>query len=319
MSALLFAAWVSIASHASDCEPLEVVVEQAWAYFDDAELAEAERLVESARDLRRCQVEVVSKETLLRLHHLDALVAITLDDREAAQAATIRAVAVDAELEAPAFYGPELVELHDQWRQRLSLARITVTVRGGGVVYVDGMQVTEAQSLRVIPGEHLIQVQEDDLIMSTVSDIESDQIVHTGLPSEQGVKLESWDAPDASESTPSSESTDRPIARRHGLGWYLAGGALVAGGAGVGALTYQEEKAFLARRYNAAQYGGCDRSQRCWLAERDQQIFEDARAIDRSYVAGYSLIGLGVGVSLVGVVGLPIRTDGNTLQFYGRW
>lgn len=319
MSALLFVVWVSFASYASDCVPLAGVVEQAWAFFDDAELEEAERLVEQARELRRCQTDVVAKETLLRLHHLDALVAITSDDREAAQAATIRAVAVDAELEAPAFYGPELVELHDQWRQRLSMARVTVSVRGGGVVYVDGVEVTEARSLRVIPGEHLVQVREVDLIVSTVADIESDQIIHTGLPSEGGVHMESWDAPEEPEAASTFELPVVPVERRHGLGWFLAGGALVASGTGVGVWTYQQEKAFLERRYNAPQYGDCDRSQRCWLAERDQQIFEDARTIDRYYTAGYSLIGLGVGVSLVGVVGLPIRTDGTTVQLHGRW
>ena len=296
-------------------------MEQAWAYFDDAELEEAERLVEEARELRPCQTELVSKETLLRLHHLDALVAITADDREAAQAATIRAVAVDADLEAPAFYGPELVELHDQWRQRLSMARVAVTVRGGGVVYVDGVEVTEARPLRVIPGEHLIQVLEVDLVVSTVSDIERDQIVHTGLPSSGAVQMESWDAPEEPqpEVAAAQESEQTPVARRHGLGWYLSGGALIASGAGVGVWTYQQEKLFLDRRYNAPQYGDCVRSQRCWLAERDQQIFEDARTIDRYYIAGYTLIGAGVGLSLVGAIGLPIRTDGRTVQFHGRW
>ena len=84
-----------VLASASECPRLDHLVVEAWALYNDAEIEAAEKKIEEAREQRGCQRVLVKHETLLELHFLDALLAITLEDAEAAQAAMIRAVAVE--------------------------------------------------------------------------------------------------------------------------------------------------------------------------------------------------------------------------------
>ena len=320
-----------ILASAADCPPLDGSVAEAWALYDDAEIEAAEQKIEEAREQRDCQRVFVKHEQLLELHFLDALLAITLDETEAAQAAIIRAVAVEpVNGSPPDHYWPDLVALYAHWSGVLADARVVVSVRGGGIVYVDGRSASRASPLAILPGEHMIQVAETGLITSIVTNIEEDLVVHTGLPEDEGVVFEvvppeDPGPEDTSEPLVTGESTlavSNPVIRekrRHPWGWFVAGGGVLASSAGLGFWTWQQEQLFMALPYNASTYGDCRRSQACWASERELAIQKDAGQVRAFYGLSYALAGVGAGLTLVGVQGVPVTTDGRSVQFSMRW
>ena len=315
---------------AADCPPLDGSVADAWALYDDAEIEGAEQKIEEAREQRNCQRIFVKHEQLLELHFLDALLAITLDETEAAQAAIIRAVAVEpVNGSPPDHYGPDLIALYEHWSGVLAEARVVVSVRGGGVVYVDGRSASRASPLAVLPGEHMIQVAETGLITSIVTNIEEDMVVHTGLPEDQGVVFEAAPRADPEpEAPPVAPVTGEPETlwypdtekkRRHPWGFFVAGGGVLAGSAGLGFWTWQQEQLFKEAAYNAGSYGDCRRVQACWVSEREQAIQRDAGQVKVFYGLSYALAGVGAGLTLAGIRGVPVTTDGQSLQLSMRW
>ena len=176
----------------------------------------------------------------------------------------------------------------------------------------------------------MIQVAETGLITSIVTTIEEDLVVHTGLPEDQGVVFEAAPrgdpepeplpvAPVTVESGPSSSNPVTGKKRRHPWGWFVAGGGVLAGSAGLGVWTLQQERLFMAAPYNAPSYGDCRRAQPCWASEREQAIQRDARQVQSFYGLSYALAGVGAGLTLAGVRGVPVTTDGRSLQFSMRW
>ena len=327
-----------VLASASECPRLDHLVVEAWALYNDAEIEAAEKKIEEAREQRGCQRVLVKHETLLELHFLDALLAITLEDAEAAQAAMIRAVAVEpTDGRPPEDYGPDLIALYEHWSSVLAEARVQVSVRGGGIVYVDGRSASRASPLSVLPGEHLIQVAETGLIVSHVTEIQEDQVVHTGLPEDAGVVLEAsrpatpvLEEPEpasqrgvdrATELQVPSDPSPEPWAqkRRHPWGWFVAGGAALAGSGGLGLWTRQQEQLFMEAPYNASIYGSCRRNQACWERERERAIRQDGREVQIFYGLSYALASVGAGMTLAGVWGVPIATDGQTVQLSMRW
>lgn len=322
---------------ASECPPLGDLVEEAWFLYNDAEIEAAESKIEEAREHRGCQRVLIKHETLLELHFLDALLAITLEDDEAAQAAMIRAVAVEpTDGRPPAEYGPDLIALYEHWSGVLAEARVEVSVRGGGIVYVDGRSASRSSPLSVLPGEHLVQVAETGLIVSHVTEIQEDQVVHTGLPEDAGVVLEAVrpSEPEPEPEAPAEVPTDstpqvlapeapglepRVQKRRHPWGWFVGGGVVLAGSGGLGFWTRQQEKLFLEATYNGNVYGSCRRSQACWARERERAIRQDGREVQIFYGLSYALAGVGAGMTLAGVWGVPVTTDGETVQLTMRW
>jgi hypothetical protein len=87
----------------------------------------------------------------------------------------------------------------------------------------------------------------------------------------------------------------------------------------LGVWTRQQEQLFMAAPYNAPSYGDCRRAQPCWVSERERAIQQDAGQVRAFYGLSYALAGVGAGLTLAGVRGVPLTTDGRSLQFSMRW
>ncbi len=94
---------------------------------------------------------------------------------------------------------------------------------------------------------------------------------------------------------------------------------MLAGSGALGLWTRQQEQLFLAAPYNASVYGSCRRNQACWERERERAIRQDGREVQIFYGLSYALAGVGAGMTLAGVWGVPITTDGQTVQLSMRW
>jgi hypothetical protein len=142
---------------AAECPALEPLVGAAWAAFRDAEVQQADELVERALAARACQVRLVPHGPLLELYRLEGLLALTSGDEEGLATATRRAVVAGPDEPPPERYGADLQARWTTWSLELQ-ARSTVTVQGAGTVWVDGLAVTEGAPRALPRGEHLFQV-----------------------------------------------------------------------------------------------------------------------------------------------------------------
>ena len=77
--------------------------------------------------------------------------------------------------------GTELAELHQLWTARMAKSTVRLSVSGGGIVYLDGLPLTQGQTRDAVRGEHLVQIDAGTSIVSTVTDLDRDQAVITGL------------------------------------------------------------------------------------------------------------------------------------------
>lgn len=324
-------AWMlASAALAVDCPELPGQVEEAWEAYNEAELERAKVVLKEAYDSLGCQRAVVDSKALLELYRLDALVSLTQEDRKGAVYATLRAVAVDhLRAEPPAEYGPELADLYALWSTRLGETLVTVTVTDGGVVWIDGRRVEHGHPLAVVSGEHLLQVENLNGMRSEVRELSVDQALVTGVPLPEGVTpMPVVPAPRPTREDPpvepGPEIVEPPIdpepRRRKRPALLLVGGGVLgaAGGAAIG-VAYQGEQAFLGRTYNAAEYGGCARGEPCYGAARLDAVARDADRVRVTYLVGYGLTGVGAALLGVGLVGLPVRTDGRTVGVHLRW
>lgn len=299
------------------CADVPAQVQVAWDAYNEAELEKAKELLALAYGNLACQRAVVPSEALLALYRLDALVSLTQDDRKSAVYATIRAVAVDHEdAEPPAEYGPELAELYDTWSARLAETLVTIRVTDGGTAWVDGHRLAHGQPLQVVQGEHLLQVEVVGGITSEVRELSTDHAVVTGIPLAE----------------PEPETTPEPVAkpvvakpepvrerRRHPAGLLVTGGIGTAVGAVALASAWRSESSFHDNRYQAGAYDGCSAGSPCYGKARQAHIDADALTIRMLYVGGYGITGLGAGLLGLGIVGLPVRTDGRTVSIDLRW
>jgi len=309
---------LSIAVAQDDCPPIGESVERAWAQYNDAEVDAAKVILQEAYADLPCQTEVVTTASLLDLYRLDALVSITQADEKGAVYATLRAVAAKHEGgRPPESYGPRLAELYDTWSQRMGGALVSVTVDGGGVVYVDGREVTASGSLQVAEGEHLVQIEGDGDLTSEVVDLADDHEVATGVPLPAGqAELPGYAAPPPAP-VPAPEPVEpAPVpqpsvasGRRRPI-WAFAGAALAGGGA-VFALSsaYVSETNFLSDPYTGLG------------SQRVDVITQDAAAIRVAYGVGYGLAGVSAGLLTVGLIGLPARSVSAPpgVRIQGRW
>lgn len=311
-------AWATTAAPGATgpCADVPAQVEVAWAAYNEAELEKAKALLAEAYGNLACQRAVLSADALLALYRLDALVSLTQDDRKGAVYATIRAVAVDHEAaDPPPEYGPELAELYDTWSTRLGEMLVTVTVADGGTAWVDGRRVAHDAPLKVVEGEHLVQIEGIGGVTSEVREVAIDLSLTTGIP---------LVAPSDPEEVPVAAPVaplppKREAGRRRPAALIVTGGLGAALGGAALASAWRSESSFLADDYHRGAYDGCEQGTRCYASAREAAIAEDAQLIRMLYVGGYAFSGLGAGLLGIGIVGLPVRTDGRTVSVDVRW
>lgn len=283
-----------------DCPALGALVASAWASFDDAELANADRVLHQGREVLACQREVVPTEVLLEMFRLDGLVALSQANREDAVYATIRAVTIDPESTPPANYGPELAELTATWVARLARSG-QISAAGVEQAWVDGRLLDGSDPLSIVPGEHLVQWTDPDGFHSQVVDVKQTYVVQGSAPI----------GPD---------DRDDPKGHKGAVGYIAGGTALVAGGAGLLVWSSALEHAFNADPFDAAQYDDCAVGDSCYAYAREEAIRGAAGRIRLGYLAGYGLVGLGVAGTGAGLFlvsdsgGIP-----SGLGISGRW
>lgn len=297
---------------AADCPPTVSGVEAAWSAFEDAEVEEANRVLDETVEQLGCQAEVVDVDDLVRLYHLDAMVALSLGDRDAAQIAVIRSVVVDPERAPDAVMGPELASLHTLWSGRLASNRSAVVLVDEGEAWLDGRRLTAGERTLVVQGAHLLQLEQDAGLKSEVVEITADLEVVTGIGSPLTV-AEAAPAPQ-----PLEPEKRKPRRRRRRAVTLTLGGLGLAGGAAAVGLGTWLENQFQANLYDAPSYNGCEQGSSCWSVEREALIRRDAGRVRLLYGAGYGLLGVGAATISLELFVLP-RPTGAALGVAGRW
>jgi hypothetical protein len=300
-------AWLTAAALA--CDPLDVDLAAARHSVDDAELDDARRSLQAAYDGLGCQSAPVPTADLLALYRLDAAVAFAQEDEKAALYAVLRAVAADhVDGMSADVDGPDLAALYHIWAARLAETLVTVSVQGGGTVWVDGRAATDGQPVHVAQGEHLIQVQTASSLDSQVVELSADRAFATGSPLVPAPVPLPVPTP-----VPLPPPLPAPIAAtRHHLdvpstvGW-ISGLAVGAAGGALLGWAWLQEQAFLGDSYVDATYGGCARGAPCYAPARTDAIRADTERIRTAYVAGYSLAGSGGLLFTGGAFGAAIR------------
>lgn len=285
--------WLTTA-FAAPCPDVSAVVDEAWAAFNDAELAIAKEHLGRAFKSLTCQERLVTKEELLELYRLDGLVSVAQEDRKGAQYATIRIVTVDPAAFPGQELGPMMSDLHETWSGRLADVRIKLTVAGQGEAWVDGRAVDAVGGLDVVAGEHLVQGKDASGWHATLVEIDEDTRVDLG----SGLTLtglgERVPGELPLEKPPPEVVPKKKNSRRVAL--LIGGSAGAAIGGGLIAYAYTRERAFKDDPYTDPDYGGCNFLDACYDDARDDAIHSEARTIRALYGTGYGLVGVGVGL-----------------------
>jgi len=306
-------------AHAS-CPDIPPQVEAAWAAFNDAELETAKTVLEGANASLGCQSAVVTRDDLLSIYRLDALVSLTQEDQRGAVYATLRAVAADHENGGPPpEYGPELAELYETWASRLGESTIHITAAGSGAVWIDGRAVDADTGLRVVEGEHVVQEVVDGAVTSEVLELSADFVVGTpAAPVEAAPEPEPVPEPQPAALPEPVVATEAPSSRgrRRPAALWISGLASAAAGGTSLFLADRTESRFIANPYNAGAYGECTVHQTCYEVERQARIQSDATGVRVMYAGGYGLTAAGVALLGTATIGLPSRT---ALNLNLRW
>lgn len=332
------ALWWAISSAwaGPDCGVIPDLVDAAWSSYGDAELDGANVSLQAAEDSLGCQTAPVPTETLLELYRLDALVALSQADREAAVYSTIRAVVVDPTGVPPAEYGPQLAELHASWATRLGGATLPISVDGASAVWIDGRPLDVKATVQVIPGEHLIQWQDATGFTSHVVDVGAAYVVR-GVPAagseivpppgEKPPKepkpakdlkpVKPPKEPKVTKVDPAAPLVTRPPGEKSQVKSAVligSGLAALAGGATL-AYAWTSERDFLANPYASPDYSGCTVTDACYADARADRIRSDAGQVRALYGIGYGLVGLGiVGIGVdVTLLADPIQKSGGAM------
>jgi len=311
------------AFQAMACPEVGTQVEQAYELFNDAEAEEARKRIAEAHESLACQQKVVSKEALLSLYQLDALVALTLEDRQGSVYAIIRSVTVDPSARPPEDMGPEIGQEYEQWSARLSANTLNLVVTDSSQsVWVDGRPLGIETPLSIVEGEHLIQSETDGVFRSVVVELAGSLEKTPEFP----ILVQSPVAPVVTENStvdipapPQEPSEERRKRRRRlrlgvtltGLTVALTGGGLI----GAGAL---EEWNFQRRDYDDPNYGSCTVSDPCYAQARADAIRADARFANQLYMTGYGLLGAGAATMSVGLFAIPVQ-GGGVVGLQTRW
>jgi hypothetical protein len=308
---------------AGDCPTIPDQVERAYAAFNDAETEQAREVIAGAYESLSCQQDRVPPEALMSLYHLDALMAFSAEDSQGAVYAIIRSIAADPAVVPPKSMGPELAEMHKTWSGRLADAQLTVSKEARDVSFwIDGRVLEPGVSMVVVEGEHLLQMQDATGFHSSVVEVSSKISDQEPWNLQVAPREEIPVVPVVPVATtmdvPKSPASREKRRRRARLGVGLAGVVVAVSGGGVLALGAMEESAFKKRNYNADQYGGCTRTDDCYVSARESEIRADARMSNQLYLTGYGLIGLGAATTSIGVFAFPV-SDGGGIGLRAPW
>ncbi|MFT7519519.1 MAG: hypothetical protein ACI9MC_001661 [Kiritimatiellia bacterium] len=306
----MIALWTSLALAAPPCGDVQVLLDQARGAFEDAEVEQARNLVTGANQALSCQTSVVSRETLLELYHLDALISVAQEDSKGGLYAVIRAVTVDPTVRPPSDVGAELIERHRQWADRLS-ADVAVVRATDDVsdVWIDGVALNGA--VECIAGEHYVQTRTGDTWWSGVVELAASKPTRS-LPLNVSLPEADVVVPPVTPDHVRRGGRVRPGVAAVGLTLLTAGAGLLTAG-------YVSEESFKANPYADEEYGGCQKSDSCWTDERSVQIGRDADRTNALYSVGYGMSGIGAGIIGMELLVAPRKTGGATIGLRGRW
>jgi hypothetical protein len=289
----------SVAS-AADCADVVERTAVAFVMYDNAELERARDVIGEAYAGLSCQSAPVPPEVLLALYRLDALVALSQDDKKGVVYATLRAVAVDPVGARPSIeeYGPELAAEYDLWAERLAADQLTVSVEGAGPVWVDGFEVTAGSPRSVVGGEHLLQrTDPSGAFVSEVRELTQDLVVSAGA-----VVVAPTPAP-----APVPVPEPLPLGRRRPA-WLVAGTVVGYVGSGAAIATaYRSEAMFRQASFLPDGIGSCAAGEACYPRAREELVRSKARTINTAYGLGYGLAVVSSGLLTVVIAGIPGR------------
>jgi hypothetical protein len=308
----MFLLWSALAS-AAPCPDVDALLDEAQSAFDEAEVDLARARISAANAALSCQERPVDPKVLLELYHLDALASVAAEDKRAAVYAIIRGVTLDPDAPPLADVGPELLAEHRSWAARLREDTVLVARTDPSVkVWIDGTPVG-AEPATVVAGEHLVQVRGPSGWTSGVTELTSGRGVGA-LPLRVTRPLPVERPPvDVGVALPPPP----PRRDRVHLGVAIGGSAVALAGAGLIVGGSILESRFDADPYDDEVYGGCRRGAACWEDARADAIGRDASTANALYLTGYGLAGVGVGI--VGIELLVVRTDSAGMRVRGRW
>lgn len=286
---LFLLSMLSLASP-TECTDLSGDLERAQEHFNLANIQEAKTVVEYALLDRECQTAVVSRDDLLKMYHLDALLGVVSQDNDEALAGVIRAVTVDPTAPPPRMYGPDLLAMHKAWAKRLGERTLLLTPEDPSTeLWIDGALVMG--ETEVVMGEHLVQVVDSDSIETDLLDITLEMDA-----SKAPFQLRAKPAPiQEVERTVYAPRPPRQINKTVvavGAGTMAIGGVLILTGRLM-------EARFDVNPYNELNYGGCRYPSDCWASERATKIGRDAAQVNAAYLIGYGAVA--VGLSTIGL------------------
>jgi hypothetical protein len=320
--------WLTLAAALADepCVDLADHLRAAWAAFDEAELAETDRLLAIASAQLTCQARVLSQDELQQLFLLDTTASMATGDEKNAVYAAIRAVTIAPDIAVDPRYGPAVAELTQTWARRLSSTALEVENRGATPLHIDGRALAPGAVFLGVEGEHVLQWEVDGVVHTEVRELVGRTGVDTGArdliapaaPSEPSEPIEPLTPAPATSSTSPPNSTApqtapptaSPARRRSAPAVWGTGIALAALGGGAVIAGWQVQERFEANGYTADVYGDCPASDPCWEEARADAIRRDATLIRALYGGGYGL--MGAGAVLFGV-GFAIHPGGGAV------
>lgn len=301
----------------TECLDIQVSVDQAYASFNDAETDAARELIQATYQALGCQSKPVSRESLMALYQLDALTALSEEDRQGAVYGIIRAISADPDNAPPESMGPEIAEMHATWSARLKDARLSLSVSDTGeTVWLDGQQLVAGETQVVVEGEHVIQRSVDGAFQSAVVDV---SVKLSGVAPWNLVVTKQPAVPEPAEivakkrpkkqKPPKAPKVNASKGKAR-LGVTLSGVAVALAGGGVLGWGAHEEMRFSDGAYPIDQFDDA--------AARESVIRSDAARVNRIYGIGYGLVGVGVITTGVGIFAMPVA-DGGGVGLRGRW
>lgn len=308
LSALILLSALLPAQAFAACTDVATRITAAWDAYNEAEVEQATAELDAAVDELSCQTRLLTQDELFELFEFNALVEIGSEDPKSAQTAIIRAIGVDPERLPAKDNGAALMELHQKWQGHIAAVRVQVKAAGRRALYVDGLAIPPGDTVELVRGEHLVQIEEGDSVYSEVLDLQEHTEVVT-TPRDAGATLvtrplEVETAPTQGSGPVRSTKTVRRLpGRPASLGAGVGIGVVSGGFALAGFLL---ERQFAADEVSS-EVGTCE-GETCWVPDEvAAPIRQRARTINALYGTSYGLAG--VSAVLIGV-GIAPRKDG---------
>jgi hypothetical protein len=152
---------------------------EAKAAFLDAETESAEDLLSTAEERLTARGEAIETDELVELYQFQAMVHMVQGHQRAAVRATERALSVLPTGKALPELGEAYAAHYKAVARDMSRETLTIDVEGDGTLRVDGREGTGGRTLKIVEGEHLVQIETADGWVSHKFYIGEDTVLHT--------------------------------------------------------------------------------------------------------------------------------------------